>query len=286
MLTLFSPAKLNLFLRVLRRREDGFHELASLFQAISLGDMLSFSLAAHDQLTAEGLSVPLDGSNLIAKAVDLFRKNTAIDASFTIHLNKRIPLEAGLGGGSSNAATTLWALNELTGRPATLEQLVAWGGTLGSDVAFFLSSGTAYCTGRGEILKSLEPLPETPSITLVKPPYGSSTPQVYRALNCLTLPHRDPIQYLDRFYENDIEYFNDLETAAFAAIPDLAQLKEELLFAGFEHAVLAGSGSTFFCIGEAKLSLDPTYLIKKVRYLNRPLNSWYSLESAWKLGIT
>src|ERR1700733_15970617 len=114
MLTLLSPAKLNLFLRIVRRRPDGYHDLASLFQTVSLADTLHFSLSERDQLTCTDPALLTDHTNLVLKAVDLFRKKTGLSFGLKIHLEKHIPYQSGLGGGSSNAATTLWALNQLT----------------------------------------------------------------------------------------------------------------------------------------------------------------------------
>ncbi len=116
---LFSPAKLNLFLRVLSKRKDGYHEIASLFQAIDFGDILTFALSDKDKLTSSDPSIPHDRSNLIFQAADQFRRQTGLHFGLEVDLEKKIPTQSGLGGGSSNAATTLWALNELHGRPVS-----------------------------------------------------------------------------------------------------------------------------------------------------------------------
>lgn len=277
MLQLFSPAKLNLFLRILRKREDGFHELASLFQTISLGDTLTYKTSPHDMLSADGIYMPLDENNLILKAARLFRHKTKVPIFINVHANKKIPLEAGLGGGSSNAATTLWAMNILAGNPVSSNELIGWAGELGSDVAFFLSLGTAYCTGRGEILEPLENLPLNPKITLVKPVFGASTPAVYKALKVGELPARDPSDYLQKFYKGDFAYFNDLEEAAFVVAPELKSVKQELQAAGFTDVVLAGSGSTFFCLGNSKSILENKYFVKDVVLVRRKSpNEWYA----------
>ena len=151
-LALFSPAKINIFLRIVRRREDGFHDLASLFHVIDLGDDMTFSLlppgTAIDQLTCNVADVPTDASNLVIKALNLFRTKTGATEHFSVDLFKRVPHGAGMGGGSGNAATTLWAANEMCGRPATAAQLLEWSGEIGSDISVFFSSGAAYCTGR------------------------------------------------------------------------------------------------------------------------------------------
>lgn len=147
---LFSPAKINLFLRVVSKEPDGYHHLSSLFQAISLGDTLIMERASTDQLTCDHSFLPTDHSNLILKAIKLFRQRTGCEQAFKVHLIKRIPIQAGLGGGSSNAATTLWGCNQLAQTNLSDSTLMEWGTELGSDVSFFFSQGTAHCTGRGE----------------------------------------------------------------------------------------------------------------------------------------
>jgi 4-diphosphocytidyl-2-C-methyl-D-erythritol kinase len=135
-LTLFSPCKINLFLRIIRKREDGYHDLASLFQAIGFGDTLELSLrtttendddddaANQDEFTCNMPGVPVDDTNLVLRALQLMRTKTSItEQYFSANLIKQVPAQAGLGGGSANAATAMWAANELMGRPATLEQV-------------------------------------------------------------------------------------------------------------------------------------------------------------------
>lgn len=256
---LFSPAKLNLFFRVLRKREDGYHDISSLFQAISLGDTLSLSIDTQDSFTCSNPELPLDSSNLVIKALHLFRKKTSIPFSVRIHLDKQIPMEAGLGGGSSNAATTLWGLNKLLGNPATEKELAVWGSELGSDVPFFFSTGTAFCQGRGEIVESTT-LIEPFSAYLAKPHFGLSTPKVYGAIHYSELSSTDDL------------YKNDLEKPAFRLKPELAQFKQSLLRMGFSHVCMTGSGTCFFCLGTPSASIFP--LIKTFG-ISRSLNSWY-----------
>ena len=128
-LTLFSPCKINLFLRIIRKRPDGFHDLASLFQAVGFGDTLTLSLLNNsstkkDEFTCNMEGVPVDSSNLVLRALELMRtKTNNKDVYFNADLFKRVPAQAGLGGGSANAATAMWGANELMGRPATLDQV-------------------------------------------------------------------------------------------------------------------------------------------------------------------
>lgn len=271
---LFSPAKINLFLRVLGRRPDGYHNLASLFQAVTLGDELCFELGNRDQLTCTDPTLPTDKSNLVLKAADLFRHKTGLSFGLKVHLEKRIPSQAGLGGGSSNAATTLWALNKLFGEPAKETELAAWSSEIGSDIPFFFSQGTAYCTGRGEQIKALKP-PAQIQCWLVKPPQGLSTPLVYSKLDLARLQNRDPDKALKAFLEGEYRYFNDLESAAFSAMPALSLLKQELIALGFHSVVMTGSGSGFFCTGAPHRSLPAGLFVQQVFSLNRPSGEWY-----------
>jgi len=272
MLTLNSPAKVNLFLRIIKKRPDGYHELASLMQTISLCDTIKFSLSDRDHLTCTDLSLPTDGSNLILKAADLFRRKTGCEFGLKAHLDKRIPHQAGLGGGSSNAATTLWALNKLCKQNASDQQLAAWAGEIGSDISFFLSQGTAYCTGRGEVLRPLHPIPAK-ELWVVKPFQGLSTPEVYRNLDVAKLSARDPEILLKDIMNGQASYFNDLEEPAFRLMPSLAALKSSLTQAGFQ-AVMSGSGSAFFCFGKNAPQV-PQAFTAKARFLNRPSDSWF-----------
>ena len=274
MLILKSPAKINLFLRIIERRPDGFHNLASLFQAIDLYDTLHFEMTEQDALTCSDPVLATDESNLVAKARHLFRSKTGINTPFSIHLHKRIPMEAGLGGGSSNAATTLWALNSLSGKPASDAELAAWAGEIGSDISFFLSSGTAYCTGKGEIMREVPQLPFQ-SLWIVKPPLGLSTKHVFGKLNVSQLPNRDPEAALSTFYQTKHHYFNDLEYPVFEMLPELAKLKEKLLVSGFNAVSMTGTGSSFFCMGDGDLSGLSECMLFKSAFVNRSPNSWY-----------
>lgn len=274
MLTLISPAKINLFLRILRRRPDGYHDLASLFQAISLHDTIHYTLSEQDELICNHPGIPTDSSNLVLKAAHLFRRKTGLQFGLKVHLEKRIPHEAGLGGGSSNAATTLWALNQLHSQPASLDELIAWSGEIGSDITFFLSQGTAYCTGRGEILHSLDPLPSQ-KLWIAKPAEGLSTPAVFKALDLAVLPQRDPVSVLNGFYQDNPDYFNDLEATAFQLKPILHTVKIKLMDAGFENVTMTGSGTSFFCLGSSQPpQIDGVHLYS-ADFINRRPNLWY-----------
>ncbi|CAL5434083.1 unnamed protein product [Camellia sinensis] len=245
-LTLFSPSKINVFLRITSKREDGFHDLASLFHVISLGDKIKFSLApskSKDRLSTNVPGVPLDDKNLIIKALNLYRRKTRTDNFFWIHLDKRVPTGAGLGGGSSNAATALWAANQFSGCLATEKELQEWSSEIGSDVPFFFSHGAAYCTGRGEV--------------------ACSTAEVYKRLRLDQTSKIDPSTLLEKISRNGISQdvcVNDLEPPAFEVLPSLKRLKQRFVAASrgqYDAVFMSGSGSTIVGIG----SPDPPQFV-------------------------
>jgi len=251
-LSFISPAKINLFFRVLYKRDDGFHEIASLYQAISLCDTLTISLAPEDTFTCSDPFLCMDENNLVCKALKLIREKTGIFNPLQIHLEKNIPKEAGLGRGSSNAATLLWAFSQMFSLEIPRIELEALGAFLGSDVSFFFSSGTAYCKGKGEKLRevSLSDCFYNKRIWIAKPSKGLSTSLVYGGGKALELLPRDPDKSLDSFtQEGDPLFYNDLEESAFSLYPELKDLKKSLIGCGFKHVIMSGSGSCFFCIG-------------------------------------
>lgn len=284
MLKFFSPAKINLFLRVVNRRPDGFHNLSSVIQAIDLCDIITFQPHCEDFFSCSDTRLPIDEQNLIVEALTLFRSRTNTHVPMKIHLEKVIPIEAGLGGGSSNAATTLWAMNQLSNKVASTEQLSEWGAEIGSDVPFFFSQGTAFCTGRGEKVNSLPSLPPK-LIYIVKPKTGLSTPRVFKKLELpiKEVPGKLQLQDfsendndLQSFFSGNLHLFNDLEKPAFELDSDLCHLKQYLLGLGFHTVLLTGSGTAFFCLGEGARPQKKDLLVFSTKFMNRKLGSWYS----------
>lgn len=277
MLELFSPAKINLFLRIVSKRTDGYHNLSSVFQTLSLGDTLTIERHDRDLLTCTDPELPTDETNLVLKATELFREKTGLKHFFKIHLDKRIPTQAGLGGGSSNAATVLWGCDQLAKTKIALTTLKHWGAEIGSDVPFFFSQGTAYCTGKGETVYHLPALASR-TLWIVKPSSGLSTPEVYRRLKLSATPLSEKAiqRDLDDFLAGSLPYFNDLERPAFEIRPELEKLKKELLASGFETVLLSGSGSSFFCIGSGKAPSDSQLAVYPVQFTNRSLDQWYT----------
>lgn len=291
-LSLFSPCKINVFLRITNKREDGFHDLASLFHVISLGDVIKFSLSpskSTDRLSTNVSGVPLDDRNLIIKALNLYRKKTGSNNFFWIHLDKKVPTGAGLGGGSSNAATALWAANQFNGSLATEKELQEWSSEIGSDVPFFFSQGVAYCTGRGEVVQNIPPpVPLDIPMVLIKPQEACSTAEVYKCLQLDQTNNVDPLRLLERISVNGISQdvcINDLEPPAFQILPSLKRLKQRVLAASrgqYDAVFMSGSGSTIVGIG----SPDPPQFVyddneykdvflSEANFLTREENHWY-----------
>lgn len=270
----FSPAKINLFLHVKNKRADGYHELISFFQAIDLYDEITIEGAKKDSFSCSDSALPMDEKNLVIKALRLFRQKTAIDSPLSIHLEKKIPQQAGLGGGSGNASTVLWALNGLYSTGISAETLSAWAAELGSDTSFFFSLGTALCSGRGEIVRNQPLLPQR-QVTIVKPKKGLSTPAVFKALQ-LTEKKVDIESVLEDFYKDNFFCFNDLEKPAVTLMPELSFLKESLINCSAPHICLCGSGSSFFSLASLKqLKLTADYEIYHASFCRREENGWY-----------
>jgi len=297
-LVLFSPCKINLFLRIIKKREDGFHELASLFQAVGFGDTLELNLLGgnvdSDEFRCNMKGVPTDQNNLVIRALNLMREKTGNKKLFfSANLIKECPAQAGLGGGSANAATAMFGANQLMGNPASLQELVEWSAELGSDITFFLSFGTAYCTGRGEIMTPIEtPLKAGTNLVIIKPDVGLSTPKVFKNIEYGKLSNINPECLLKEFIKksrnissvNETFFINDLELPAFKILPELKKLKDRLQdVKGFEHVMMSGSGTSIFCIGEPddQEAFDKNFTSREnlkvffTNFINRPEGMWY-----------
>lgn len=253
-LTLPSFAKINWLLKVLGKRPDGFHELCTVFQTVSLSDLIRFTPADDLSLTCSDPRIPLDGSNLIMRAAEALRARFAIAGGAAIHLEKRIPSPGGLGGGSSNAAVALIGLSRLWGLQCDRGELEAIGSELGSDVPFFFTGGTAVGTGRGEIVA---PLPDAVAefLMIVTPDEAVSTSEAFSRLDAGGLTNSDPKRILQicRFDAEspDLRHSaleNDFETSVFAAHPEIGRVKEALLKLGASKALMSGSGASVFAI--------------------------------------
>jgi 4-diphosphocytidyl-2-C-methyl-D-erythritol kinase len=252
-----SYAKLNLYLDVIGRRRDGYHDIETIFQTVSLGDTLAFT--EEPSRVALVCSAPELGgteSNLVYRAAMLLKERTRCPFGARIELEKRIPIAAGLAGGSGNAAATLVALNSLWDLRLPAAQVFQLALELGSDVPYCLTGGTMAATRRGEEMRPLPPLPPTWFI-LVHPPIAVSASRIYnnprldysaeRPFAGRTPSFRAAIRALDRG-ELARVVFNRMERPVLAMHPQLAGLKQRLLDAGCRTAAMSGSGPTLFGI--------------------------------------
>jgi 4-diphosphocytidyl-2-C-methyl-D-erythritol kinase len=248
-----APAKLNLFLEVLARRPDGFHEIESVMVAVSLYDTLTFTNdpSGEIRLRCDEPTVPAGKDNLVVKAADRLKATTNSLHGAQVVLEKAIPLQAGLAGGSSDAAATLVALDRLWDLKTPRRQLRELAGEIGSDVAFFTCAPAGLARGRGERVESV-PLKETYHFVLVCPPIGMSTADVYRHV----IPPQRPRPLgpvLEALAHSGPErlgqcLFNRLQPFAEALRPELARVRDTLKSFGplFEGSVMSGSGSAYF----------------------------------------
>jgi 4-diphosphocytidyl-2-C-methyl-D-erythritol kinase len=252
MIVRFSPAKVNLFFRVLAKRPDGFHEVASLYKALDFGDFIGVELSKNDSFISNEKSLLADSSNLVIRARDLFRKSSKIYDPIAIDLKKNIPMGAGLGGGSSNASTLLSLMNDLFNKPLSEAQMIEISAKIGSDCPFFFSKGISYCTGKGEVLSDVD-FTFKRSFWIAKPDkHHLLTTQVYSECRPNEASALDPLELLNSFKEGKPIFVNDLEPAAFRLIPELKQFKRKLFDLGFSEVVMTGSGTAFICFGDVE----------------------------------
>jgi len=256
-----APAKINLSLKILGRRSDGFHEIETLIAPISLYDKIDIDRQSRwIDFSCDDPTVPSGDENLIVRAAKAFFERTKISGGVTIKLQKQIPHGAGLGGGSSDAATTLRALNELFETKLSREELVTLGSTIGSDVSFFLFESAAICKGRGEIVSPTK-LKKKLSILLCKPAFLVSSAWAYsRWQDSKEIPG---ISYQSQNFDGQT-LLNDLERPVFEKFVFLAQLKAWLLKQEqVGAALMSGSGSTVFAVLRSEADVD--LLVKRAR---------------------
>ena len=269
----YPNAKINIGLKVLNKREDGFHNLETLFYPVNKSDILEIVESGSLKMEQYGIGIPVNGANggqlmaaednLCLKAYKLIKKDFEIPP-VEIYLHKNIPVGAGLGGGSSDAAHTILALNTLFNLNLTKEKMAQYASILGSDCPFFIYNSPMLGQGRGEILteieaKGLEDLRDNYTIELVHPPYFVSTAQAYGGIvprnrqREAGIEHPDKDIPLTELLQHPVEewknlVYNDFEETVFTKVPQLASYKEQLYKKGAVYAAMSGSGSTMFGI--------------------------------------
>lgn len=261
---LSAAAKVNLALEVLSRRADGYHEVVTVFQAVELCDRVVLENAEPLELRTTAPGIPTDGSNLALRAARALGQAAAVDGGVRITLDKRIPVAAGLGGGSADAAAVLLGLNRLWRLRWPLTRLADVAVTLGMDIPFFLRGGTAFATGRGEKLDRVPGM--ALALVLVNPRFASHTAEAYSGLTATmysdgtrtrallaALRSRRPERVAQSLY-------NGLEAVVAPAHPEIEQMKAALLAAGALGALMSGSGPTVFGVAR---SLDHARQIQR-----------------------
>jgi 4-diphosphocytidyl-2-C-methyl-D-erythritol kinase len=254
--TLPAFAKINLFLRIHGRREDGYHELCTVFQTVSLYDLLTFSLSRDSSinLTCDDKSIPTGEDNLVYRAASILKKEFKVDKGANIHLEKRIPSPGGLGGGSSDAAITLIGLIKLWQINIDNTQLQAIAQSLGSDVPFFLYGGTALGAGTGTDITPMDDFGDR-KMLIVTPPVSVATADAYSLLAAPALTKDDSNRILTichneakKLITEQSELRNDFEDVVFKSEPELARVRNSLLETGADTVLMSGSGASFFAL--------------------------------------
>lgn len=247
--------KVNLGLDVLRRREDGYHEVRMIMQTVKVFDRLTFSELKEDtiRISSNLQYLPVNEDNLIYRACALMKEKYQIQTGVHIHLEKHIPVAAGMAGGSADAAASLIAMNKMFGLKVSQKTLMEYGLRLGADVPYCIMRGTALSEGIGEVLTKLPPMPDC-YMVIAKPPFSISTKMVYENLHADQLTrHPDIDGMIDSLKRHDLygiteRMENVLETVTIKRYPDIAAIKEKMLQEGALNALMSGSGPTVFGI--------------------------------------
>jgi 4-diphosphocytidyl-2-C-methyl-D-erythritol kinase len=254
-----APAKINLFLKVVGKRSDGYHDIYSWFQAVDLADDLRIQASPNTKITVttDHPELPVGPENLIYRAAKMMQDLYYPNFGFSIHLSKRIPIGAGLGGGSSDAAATIKGINLLLNLRLTNQTMAVIGLEIGSDVPFFFSQGQAEVTGRGEIVKEIS-LPVDYQVLLVTPPFEIRAAEAYRMCRLDLTDELRIITFTScrqarELFDKISRLRNDLEMALLGAYPILDKVRDELIKTRADVVRLSGSGPTMFGLYEDKV---------------------------------
>jgi len=275
-----ANCKLNIHLRVTGKLPDGYHSLETIFQEIPFYDEIDIKALDSGliEFASNGIKIPDGGKNICTKAADILKRTYGIKKGCRIVLTKNVPIGAGLGGGSSDAAAVLKALNELWGLSLSDAELEHIGLKLGADVPFFIKGGCAWAEGKGELLTPMEPLLKNGSILLIYPQIHISTPDAYRKLN-LNLTNLSNNIIFAEVSKPGVSLsgiraglINDFESVVFKEYPEIGHIKELLLCEGADFAAMSGSGSAVFgfftnenMIKKLIGKLDRNYFVKAVK---------------------
>ena len=274
-LRLNAYAKINLGLDVVRKREDGYHEVRMIMQTINMYDKLTMKPIDEDKivLTTNLSFLPIDENNLVYKAIKLIKDKHQVTSGVSVHLEKHIPVAAGMAGGSSDCAAALVGMNQLFNLKLSQKTLMEYGVTLGADVPYCILRGTALSEGIGEILTPLPPTPQC-YVLIAKPPVHVSTKFVYENLKANELEkHPDIDGMVDAIKEGSIvgvakRLENVLETVTIPAYPEIGTLKQIMLDCGAMNSLMSGSGPTVFGLFEKEKDAQKAYDLCKQQNLS------------------
>lgn len=246
-----ANAKINASLNVVSRREDGYHELEMIMLPLSLCDDIQIEISHEDEYSWN-LDMPIDEKNTVVKAVKLMREVFGFRHFYKIHIHKRIPMEAGLGGGTSDAAAVMKAIYQLEGLDITIEELALLGKRIGADVPFGIINQPAIVRGIGEKISTFN-FNSFFKVILVKPRQGVSTKECFSRMNLTTCIHPDASMVKQALVEEDFDKLihvigNSMEEAACSCTPEISVIKKALIQEGFEGVCMSGSGSTVFAL--------------------------------------
>jgi 4-diphosphocytidyl-2-C-methyl-D-erythritol kinase len=284
-ITLLSPAKINLTLEVLERRTDGYHEIRSIIQPVNLFDEVKVEIEQGKgvEIESAGLKIPQGEENIAWKAADIFIKENGLNIRVRVSINKKIPLSAGLGGGSGNASAVLLGLNRITKRLSE-DELLKLSPTIGADVAFFIHCRSAIAQGIGEKITLLNDFPLLYYI-VINPGFEVSTKKIYELWDRIDrriLIRNDMESIISLFKKGEFPLKNDLETPALTLYPEIEELKKRLIGMGVKAVSMTGSGPTVFGVfrNEKKAKIVYDYLKDSntfKTFLVQGISGWHRL---------
>jgi 4-diphosphocytidyl-2-C-methyl-D-erythritol kinase len=284
-ITLLSPAKINLTLEVLERRTDGYHEIRSIIQPVNLFDEVKVEIEQGKgvEIESTGLKIPQGEENIAWKAADIFIKENGLNIRVRVSINKKIPLSAGLGGGSGNASAVLLGLNRITKRLSE-DELLKLSPTIGADVAFFIHCRSAIAQGIGEKITLLNDFPLLYYI-VINPGFEVSTKKIYELWDRIDrriLIRNDMESIISLFKKGEFPLKNDLETPALTLYPEIEELKKRLIGMGVKAVSMTGSGPTVFGVfrNEKKAKIVYDYLKDSntfKTFLVQGISGWHRL---------
>lgn len=258
-----AHAKINLSLNVVKKREDGYHELEMIMVPLTLCDTITITLANEDVYTCSIEELAIDESNTVVKAINLMKKTYQLTQCFHVHMEKRIPMQAGLAGGSADAAAVMKGIQALCHLDIPVEELSMLSKQVGADVPFCIYDTPAVVKGIGEQVRPID-VTMTFEILLVKPQQGVPTGKAFSMIDFKHCEHPDYANVENALQTKDYEAFcsslgNTLEQPAFAIVPEIKKIKNELLQDGFDSVLMSGSGSTIFAITRSKELIKTAY---------------------------